>query len=498
MKKLTILTTTESIFKVDSQAYAFFITSLDLQLCASYANEIFGDIIKIANIREFKCQAGSSLIINGFKNGSPVYLMLFGIESKANDLEYLRRAIGLFVRSCESYKITKAAINFVDHEYFKVSILKIAEEIASILEIANYSFDDFITNKKIDNDFEVTISCQSSLKQGVDNGISHGKLIGESVNLSRTWCDMPPSKLNPTDLANNAIKIAEENNLIYKVFSKQDLESLKMEGILGVAAGSDQEPKMVILEYKSKNLDAKTVAIVGKGITFDSGGLSIKPAESMETMKDDMAGAAVVISTMRVIANLKPDLNIIAIAPITENLINGSATKPGDVLTFYNGKTAEVKNTDAEGRLVLADALSYAVKNYKLDAIIDIATLTGSCMAALGPVYCGLMGLDEILISQIEQAGKLSGDKAWNLPMHEDYKNAIKSDIADISNIGNKRYMSGAITAAWFLSNFVDNVPWVHLDIAGVAFSVPDRSYYRSGATGFGVRLLSSFLTSYK
>jgi Leucyl aminopeptidase len=271
-----------------------------------------------------------------------------------------------------------------------------------------------------------------------------------------------------------------------------------MGGLAAVGRGSDQDCQMVILEYKAKRKNAPTIAFVGKGITFDSGGLSIKPALNMETMKDDMSGAAAVITTMEVLAHLKPDVNVVALAPLAENLPSGKATMPGDIVTFYNGKTAEVRNTDAEGRLVLADALSYAVKHYKPDAIIDIATLTGACAYALGPFFTGLMSQHDTLVKDIEISAQRSGDRVWRLPLHDDYQIAIRSDISDMCNIGAPKYMAGAITAAHFLKHFVGQTPWAHLDIAGTAFNVPDLPYYKQGATGVGVRLLVDLAMHWK
>jgi len=215
-------------------------------------------------------------------------------------------------------------------------------------------------------------------------------------------------------------------------------------------------------------------------------------------MKEDMSGAAAVIAAMDALGYLKPDVNIICVAPLAENLPSGKATMPGDIITFYNGKTAEVKNTDAEGRLVLADALAYVEKQYKPDAIVDLATLTGACQYALGPFFCGMMSKSGELIGKIEKASVLSGDRVWNLPFHDDYKPAIKSTVADIANTGSKKYMAGTVTAGFFLSNFVEHTPWLHLDIAGTAFNVPDIPYFRDGATGFGVRLLIEFACAYK
>ena len=300
-------------------------------------------------------------------------------------------------------------------------------------------------------------------------------------------------------MAQKAERIAKEFKLKYTVFNEKEINQMGMGGLAAVSAGSDLDCQLVIMEYKTAKKNAPTLAFVGKGITFDSGGLSIKPANHMETMKEDMSGAAAVIATMASIAQLKPDVNVIAVAPLSENLPSGKAIKPGDIVTFYNGKTAEIKNTDAEGRLILADALSYVVKHYKPDAIIDIATLTGACSYALGPFYCGMMSNHDDLVARLQESSERSGDRVWRLPLSDDYKPAIRSIVADICNIGSPKYLAGATTAALFLQNFVDDVPWVHLDIAGTAFDVPDLPYYRPhSATGFGVRLLVDLAMSWE
>jgi leucyl aminopeptidase len=329
-------------------------------------------------------------------------------------------------------------------------------------------------------------------------GIVEGDIIAGGVNRVRHWIDLPPSVLTPVDLALKAESICKEHDLPITIFDEEDINKMGMGGLSAVSAGSHEDCKLVIMEYKTSQKNAPTICLVGKGITFDSGGLSLKPAQSMETMKDDMSGAAAVIGTMQVIAQLKPKVNVIGITPLAENLPSGTATKPGDIVRFYNGKTAEIKNTDAEGRLILADALSYAVKNYKLDGIIDIATLTGACAAALGPFFTGMMGYSQDLMERLEHAAELSGERVWRLPFDADYKKAIISDVADICNIGKSSYKAGAITAGYFLSHFVEDVPWVHLDIAGTAFEVPGISYYGPGATGVGVRLFVELLMNWQ
>ena len=293
---------------------------------------------------------------------------------------------------------------------------------------------------------------------------------------------------------NTFLANAQEYGLKATVFNKEEIISMKMGGIEGVARGSVHEPRLVVLEHRATRQDAPTIVLVGKGVTFDSGGLCLKPGESMISMKDDMAGAGVVLATMKVIAQLKPEINVVAIAPLVENMPSGTAQKPGDVLRTYNGKTIEVVDTDAEGRLILADALAYAVDKYKPDALIDLATLTGACAYALGVFYAGLFSQHDELAARLQKASERSGDRLCRLPMDNDYKPAIRSDIADVKNVGSKRYMGSAITAAFFLQTFTGTTPWVHLDIAGVAFGTPDLTYLRPGATGYGIRLLTDLI----
>jgi leucyl aminopeptidase len=288
-------------------------------------------------------------------------------------------------------------------------------------------------------------------------------------------------------MAEIAQEMASKYDLESKIFDREDMEAIGMGAFLGVAKGSNQLPKLIILSYRGNEGSEKALGFLGKGITFDSGGISIKPSEGMADMKDDMAGAAAVMTALVAIAQLKPKINVTAIIPATENLPSGSALKPGDVLKAMNGKTIEVISTDAEGRLILADALSYAHK-LRLSPLIDLATLTGACRVALGLSYSGLFGNDQNLIDKILGAAQRTGEKMWYMPMPDEYKEQIKSEIADIKNTGN-RY-GGALTAALFLAEFVDNTPWVHIDIAGPRLSNKDSGYMVKGATGFGVRTL--------
>lgn len=447
--------------------------------------------------RSFNGDLLTSLIIPYTRDDMPAYLILIGIgKSKNNilDIEHYRRVIGKLVRLMEEFKISSLALELPNAQNFEVPISYLAGQTALMAHIADYHFDEYITQterKTSTTQRQIILVVNSEEKKEAQEGIKKGEIIATSVNKARHWIDLPPTVLFPTDLAQKAAKISEEFGLKYTVFNEKEINKMGMGGLAGVSRGSDLDCELVIMEYKTDKKNAPTICFVGKGITFDSGGLSIKPANHMETMKEDMSGAAAVIASMASIAQLKPNVNVIGIAPLAENLPSGKAIKPGDIVRFYNGKTAEIKNTDAEGRLILADALSYAVKHYSPAAIIDIATLTGSCAHALGPFYCGLMSEDEGLVAKLKESSWKSGDRVWPLPLHDDYKPAIKSIVADISNIGSQKYLAGAITAALFLKNFVDDVPWAHLDIAGTAFDVPDLPYYRPhSATGFGVRLL--------
>jgi leucyl aminopeptidase len=282
------------------------------------------------------------------------------------------------------------------------------------------------------------------------------------------------------------------------VFGRKKAQELGMGGFLSVDSGSEQEGKFVILEYDCGNKDVPTIVLVGKGVTFDSGGISLKPASYMTGMKFDMSGASAVIGVMKVIAQLKPQINVIGLTPLVENMPSGRSNRQDDIVTFMNGKTAEIVNTDAEGRLILADALCYAEKFYEPDVIIDVATLTGACVHALGHFYTGLMTKDPKLAGLLENSSHLTGDRILALPLDDDFKKAIKSEVADISNAGSPAYKAGTITAALFLSNFVEKAAWAHLDIAGTADGVPDVNYLGKGATGVGVRLLVDFILKYK
>jgi leucyl aminopeptidase len=321
----------------------------------------------------------------------------------------------------------------------------------------------------------------------VESAVGQGQTIASATNLARDMVNEPANYMTPSRMAEIAQEIAAKYNLGFKIFDREDMEAMGMGALLGVASGSSQPPKLMTLAYRGNEDSQKAYGFLGKGVTFDSGGISIKPSEGMEDMKGDMAGAAAVMTALGAIAQLKPKINVTAVIPATENLPSGTALKPGDILKAMNGKTIEVITTDAEGRLILADALSYAVKQ-GLSPLIDLATLTGACRVALGLSYSGVFGNDQNLVDRVLKAAERTGERIWQMPMPEEYREQNKSEIADIKNAGN-RY-GGAITAALFLAEFVEDTPWVHLDIAGPRLSTKESGYTVKGATGFGVRTL--------
>ncbi|KKU95471.1 MAG: putative cytosol aminopeptidase, partial [Candidatus Gottesmanbacteria bacterium GW2011_GWA1_48_13] len=322
-----------------------------------------------------------------------------------------------------------------------------------------------------------------------------GETVAQAVCFARDLVNEPPSLTTPTYLSRQALGIAKASALVScEVLDKSDMEKLGMGGILGIARGSDEEPKFIKLSYAGGG--RKTVALVGKGITFDSGGLSLKSSEGMETMKIDMAGAAAILGIFQALTVLKPKVNVVGLICATENMPSGGAIKPGDVVTAMNGKTIEILNTDAEGRVVLADGLSYAVEKVKPDVMVDLATLTGACMVALGEEISGLFANDAKLAQSLKEAAEQSGEKIWELPLAKEYKELLKSSVADIKNISGKRY-GGAINGALFLQEFVpDNIPWAHLDIAGPAWAEKDTPLEPRGATGVGVRMMLCWLNA--
>ena len=330
---------------------------------------------------------------------------------------------------------------------------------------------------------------------GMEAAANRGRVLAEATNLARDLANEPANNLNPTDLAGRAAEVASAPNLELEVMEEEEMAAKGMGSLLSVARGSVQPAKLVRISYKGRGGEGYDLALVGKGITFDTGGISIKPAQGMEAMKADMTGAASVIAAMQAVAALAPKADILAIAPCTENMPGGNATRPGDVVSAMNGKTIEILNTDAEGRLVLADGLCYA-RELGARHLVDVATLTGAISVALGDQCYGLMTNDDALATRFEAAAEAAGERSWRLPMFKEYGEQLKSNVSVVKNIGGRQ--AGSITAAKFLEHFVDEKPWVHLDIAGVDMASKDKGWITKGASGQVVRALVNLALSFE
>lgn len=352
-----------------------------------------------------------------------------------------------------------------------------------------YTFNRHISKKSELGEIEglTIIDRNPKNKTALLKGINTGKILAEAANLARDMVNEPSNYMTPTIMAAEAKKVADKNKLAIEVLERKQMKELGMGALLGVAKGSEEPPKFIVLKYQGKQTKTIDIALVGKGVTFDSGGISLKPSDSMGDMKSDMAGGAAVIAAMGAIAQFKPAINVMAIVAATENLPSGTALKPADILTAMNGKTIEIITTDAEGRLTLADALGYANKQ-GAKLIVDVATLTGACEVALGFVTTGAFTNNQPLLDKVIAAGMEAGDKMWQLPMFDEYKELNKSDVADLKNSGGRK--GGAITAALFVGEFAEKTPWVHLDIAGTSLLDSAKGYYNKGATGVPTRAL--------
>ena len=425
-------------------------------------------------------------------------VVLVGLGKRPQcSLEKIRRAAGTAAKAIRELGAKSFSIPVFDIPDNTDDTATVEQTVQAFVEgalLGLYKFSIYRTerngaNKRIGSMTIVTPN--EAIRRRAATAARWGQAVSEAATFVRDLCNHPANVVTPSYIAQEAKKIAKEQKIACTVLDRAQMERLGMGAMLGVARGSHEPPKFVILEYAGGHRTQRPIALVGKTVTFDSGGISIKPAENMEQMKADMTGGADVLAAIRTAARMRLPLNIIGIIPATENMPGGSATKPGDVLTSLSGKTIEVINTDAEGRLILADGLTYATR-YKPEVLVDIATLTGACVVALGNVAIGVLGNDEVLIQELKDAGEQSGERAWQLPLWDEYYDLIKSDVADMKNTGGRP--GGTITAAAFLSKFVGNAEWAHLDIASTDWSDREKAYIPKGPTGVGARLLIQFL----
>ena len=408
----------------------------------------------------------------------------------------LRQVAGSAANYARGLRATSLATAVDGAERAQIAPADAAQAIVEGTLLALYRFDKFKTEEHDRKEVTSLTLVTSNRAQAkvLQQGADIGRIVAESANVARSLINHPSNEMTPSILAEQARQIAKECQLKCEIIERKDMDKLGMGLLLGVAQGSDQPPKFIVLEHRGGKRNQGNIVFVGKGITFDSGGISIKPADGMERMKYDMSGGAAVIGALRAAALLKVPHNVIGLVPATENLPSGKATKPGDVHRAMNGKTAEIVNTDAEGRLILGDALAYAAR-YKPIACVDLATLTGACVVALGHEAIGMLGntAGETLMERLRKAGVRAGERVWQLPLWDEYLEHVKSDVADVKNVGMGR-AAGTIAGAAFLVKFVDGYPWVHLDIAGTAWADREQPYKPKGGTGVGVRLLTQML----
>lgn len=409
-------------------------------------------------------------------------LFLFGAGKKEKfDLAQLRRLAGAVTRTLRA----KAILDFAIPKRSAFDSAEAAQVLVEGVLLAHFEMDRYKTSNDKERPIQKVclVGGDMARKSAILQGIERGRIIGESQNFARELINEPSNKMTPSIFAATAQGVAQEFKLGLEILDHGDLERLGMGALMGVARGSDEPPKLIALSYSPPPgaTGSKTIGLVGKGVTFDTGGISLKAAEGMEKMKYDMSGAASILAVMRAVAQLNPKVKVIAVIPATENMPGGRAQKPGDVQTAMSGKTIEVINTDAEGRLILADALCYARK-LGVTHLIDVATLTGAIQVALGDVRTGAMGNNPKWMQHLLRAAETCGEKFWELPMDEEYSELIKSKIADLKNTGGRN--ASSITAAKFLEEFVENVPWVHLDIAGTGWVDETKPYCSAGPTG--------------
>lgn len=481
------------------------ISSLNTQLLVNYVftdevsslsiSEITPDfdpiIREITESNEFRAKDGTISIVHNNVGSGIKRALLLGMGDKKNlDPEKTRNLTGKVVNKAKELGISEFVLipfKNMDKEHLSAMVEGI--------KLSDYSFNNYKRDEDRNDLNQVRILIRNDMKNS-QKIIQHSVVVSDAVIFTRDISNLPPNDCSPKDLATLSKKLSENQKVKVRVIEKEEMKSYGFEGILAVGKGSASSPKLIVLEY-SGSTKKRPIVIVGKAVTFDTGGISIKPSEKMEEMKFDKCGGCNVLGIMKAVSDLGLDTNVIGIIPAVENMPSGTSYRPGDIIKMYNRKTVEVLNTDAEGRIILGDALSFAVKTFAPKAIIDMATLTGAAIIALGTNVAALVGNDDDLVTKILEYSNQTGEKIWQLPLFEEYKEQLKSSNADMKNIGGRS--AGAITAAAFLSNFVEDTPWVHLDIAGTAWTqegTKEKSYNPKGATGFGIRTIVKYISS--
>lgn len=454
-------------------------------------DESLGHILEpLFKKEKYEGKLGQNKLIHSHGKLAADYVLFVGLDDgKKFTRENIRKIAGSAYKTASSIRAKNVALTLIGNGIKKLTPADAAQALSEGFDLADYSFTRYKPKPKDSHEISlVQLFCDKSDKSQVEKGLSRGLALSKGVKFARDLINTPALDMTPLALADAAKNLPGVSTKILKL---PEIKKLKMGAYIGVALGAENPPAFIEMHYKPSGKSKKVVAIVGKGVTFDSGGLSIKPAKSMETMKDDMSGSAAVIGLMSVIAQLAPKVEVWGFVAAAENAVDAHAQRPGDIVTAMNGKTIEVLNTDAEGRLTLADACHYANQK-KPDYIIDIATLTGACLVALGDRISAILGNDDKLIKSIIEAGEVAGEDLWQLPLVDEYRQELKSPIADLKNIGGP--YGGTINGALFIGEFVGDTKWAHIDIAGPSWTEKPREYESRGGTGVMVKTLAAFL----
>ena len=474
------------------------VASLVIPVCEDktvFDDEIIMSLIKNAKkFKEFKGEKNDEVTFYNLTevNAERVIFIGLGKLEKINR-EVMRVVTGNAVKTLIKKKLSNVLIAVPVAKKINMEMTSVLEAMLEGAYLGNHVFDKYKKEKKHTPVKQIDFLVKPDEPRKYSRLPSRVYTICQGTILAREWVNTPSNEKRPERFARSIVARAKKENLKVIVLGEKELKQKKLGAILAVAAGSRSKPRMVILEHNPKESKKKAVVLVGKGVTFDSGGINLKPSSGMEEMKLDMSGAAAVAATLITAAKLNFGFRVIGILPIVENMPSGNASRPGDIIKTYDGKTVEIGNTDAEGRLILIDAISYGIERYKPQTLIDMATLTGACVVALGEKIAGTFSFDDKLAEDIILSGQKIHERCWRLPLTEDYKELFKSDFADLNNVGSTRY-GGAITAALFLSEFVKDTRWAHIDIAGPAYAKKESAYCGPGGTGFGVRLLCELL----
>jgi len=451
-------------------------------------------IRKAKKLEEFKGSKGDQVTFYHLPDVNVVRLLFMGLRKLEKiDSEALRAMAGKAVKECIKKDLLHVLIATPAAEKIGLTDQELLEAMMEGACLGNHLFDKYKKEKKHKPLKKINLLASADVVKTYRRLSSRIETVCQGTVLAREWVSTPPNDKIPEQFARAITKLARQANLKVTVWGEKELKQKKFGAILSVAAGSQNKPRMVILEHNPKKAE-KSIVLVGKGVTFDSGGINLKPSAALEDMKLDMSGAAAVAATLITVAKLKSKVRVTGIVPLVENMPSGRASRPGDIIRSFEGKTVEIGNTDAEGRLILIDALAYGIKKYKPKVIIDMATLTGACVVALGEKIAGVFSYDDKLTEEILASGIKTYERCWKMPLPDDYKELLKSELADLNNMSSTRY-GGAITAALFLSEFVGDTRWAHIDIAGPAYTKKESAYCGAGGTGFGVRLLCDLLT---